>query len=668
VHRVANIWQGISLTQRVLLPLLAALIAALVSIQLWTLQGVRTNELARAQAQLDVNLKLLEHLLRPLGTEWKLEGNRLSLGGGALNDQTEIVDTVRRIGGGVATLFAGDLRVATNVMKPDGSRATGTRLAAGPAFDAAIRDGRTYRGENPILGVNHLTVYQPVRDAAGKPVGLLFVGVPLQEAEAAVGQILRESLIATAILATLAGLLLWGVVRWNIRPITRLAGAMEAVAGGALDTKVPARDRRDEIGHMAGALDTFIAAARDARRIEAEATATRNRSIEERSQSLRDMAGQIEVEASSVIETVSEHMAGVLKSADLVASTNARMAVDSDAVAGAAQQSLVDAQAVAAAVEQLSASVREIAGQVSGATAATQRAVTEGEASVEGIHALAGTVAKISDITRLISEIASQTNLLALNATIEAARAGEAGKGFAVVAGEVKSLAAQTAKATGEIAAQVSAIDTATKAAVARVGGIAGAVSEIDQVAAAIAAAVEQQSAATQEIARSIARTADGARQVSELIAGVSTGASVAEDTARAMRERATGARDAMIALRPALAATLRDTVSKIDRRAFRRLLLPQSCGVNGPGLPGGRASTTLRDISLGGAAIDWSSGPVRAGQALELEVPDLLTEVIPAIVVSQSDNALRLRFSAEPATVAALTAALDRYAAAAAA
>jgi len=113
----------------------------------------------------------------------------------------------------------------------------------------------------------------------------------------------------------------------------------------------------------------------------------------------------------------------------------------------------------------------------------------------------------------------------ALNATIEAARAGAAGKGFAVVAAEVKSLATQTGKATGEISAQIIAIqEVADKAAQAmrRIGGTIG---EVNAVATSIASAVEEQCAATQEITRNTQEAARGTGEVSRNIAGVNEAA-----------------------------------------------------------------------------------------------------------------------------------------------
>lgn len=156
----------------------------------------------------------------------------------------------------------------------------------------------------------------------------------------------------------------------------------------------------------------------------------------------------------------------------------------------------------------------------------SQAAVSQASNTNNAVKGLAESAQKIGAVVQLISDIANQTNLLALNATIEAARAGEASKGFAVVASEVKNLASQTAKATGDISAQIGAIQDATNESVNAIEGISGTIHEISEIAGSISAAVEEQGAAISVIARSIQEAAAGTTGVSDNIAEVTKAAS----------------------------------------------------------------------------------------------------------------------------------------------
>ena len=143
-------------------------------------------------------------------------------------------------------------------------------------------------------------------------------------------------------------------------------------------------------------------------------------------------------------------------------------------VSAAAGDASGNVQAVSAAAGELSVSITEIGRQVVQSSTITSKAVEEAKRTDATVQSLAAAAEEIGKVVGLIQDIASQTNLLALNATIEAARAGDAGKGFAIVASEVKSLAAQTAKATDDIRVQIESIQNISGETVRTIKHIGG--------------------------------------------------------------------------------------------------------------------------------------------------------------------------------------------------
>jgi methyl-accepting chemotaxis protein len=505
----------------------------------WTLSTLESEQREAAQRSLEVNLRALKDQVQRHGSTLRIEGDRMIAGETVLNGRNEIVDAVKEIAGGVATLFLGDLRIATNVVRPDGSRGVGTRLAPGPAFDAAITRGQTYRGENDILGRRHLTIYEPIRDATGRQIGLWFVGVPIAELDAKLWAAQRDAALAALVALALAGLFVSLVIRRSLAPVLALRDATLKVAEGAHDAQVPCTDRRDVVGELARAVETLRKTSAAAEAARTALDAERARAAEERRAARVTLADRFEAQVMAAVSAVAAAVARLRGSADAIAASASGTVSLSTEVAGASDRAASGVNAVAAAAEELSASIREIGRQVTEAAAVARAAAEESARTNASVGDLSAAAARIGDVVRLINDIAGQTNLLALNATIEAARAGEAGKGFAVVASEVKNLASQTAKATEEIGAQINAMQAATGGAVDAIRAIGGRIDQISGLASAVAAAVEQQGAATAEIARSVQDAAAGTGEVSGAIRRVADNATRAADASATVRSEA---------------------------------------------------------------------------------------------------------------------------------
>ncbi len=315
-----------------------------------------------------------------------------------------------------------------------------------------------------------------------------------------------------------------GVGLGVIRPMTRMTGVMARLAGGGLDIEIPSLKRTDEVGAIARAVQVFRENALRVQAMESEQAGLKLKAEEERKLAMSQVADGFEQAIGKIIEAVSSASSEIELAAGSLTRTAETSHKHTAEAASASDRSSANAQSAAAASEQMASSVTEIGRQVKQSEDITHAAVRQAEQTNERIAELSQAAGRIGEVVKLIAAVAEQTNLLALNATIEAARAGEAGRGFAVVASEVKALAAQTAKATEEIGAQITQMQSATEQSVSAIKAIGGTIGQISEISTAIAAAVEQQGTATQEIARNVQQAAEGAIEVGGCLADVSRG------------------------------------------------------------------------------------------------------------------------------------------------
>jgi methyl-accepting chemotaxis protein len=311
------------------------------------------------------------------------------------------------------------------------------------------------------------------------------------------------------------------------RPMTRLNGALGAMAGGNLDVVIPGAGRGDEIGDLAKTVVVIRENAEQKARDEAETKINQDQiAARQRKAEMVKLANDFEGAVGEIVETVSSASTELEASAGTLTSTAERAQELTTMVAAASEEASTNVQSVASATEEMASSINEISRQVQESARMASEAVGQAKATNDRVGELSKAASRIGDVVELINTIAAQTNLLALNATIEAARAGDAGRGFAVVASEVKALAEQTSKATGEIGQQITGIQAATQDSVNAIKEISGTIEKLSEISSTIAAAVEEQGAATQEISRNVQQAAQGTQQVSSNITDVQRGAS----------------------------------------------------------------------------------------------------------------------------------------------
>jgi methyl-accepting chemotaxis protein len=346
-----------------------------------------------------------------------------------------------------------------------------------------------------------------------------------------------------------AGLLGWMLVRLD-RTVARLGDVCQRIADGDFEARlIGGRDGgrlgelHDVFNDMIDRCDAFVreasaamAAIRDDKYYRHILPQGLRGSLLIASQTINEAMSAIETRVAAFNANTAEFENAIGTVIDTVTAASGNMGTTAGslsrgvsatrdrtlAVSAASEQAATNMQTVAAATAELTASANEILGSVSRSATLAKTAVSASDHARQTVGSLSTATERIGTIVQLIEEIASQTNLLALNATIEAARAGEAGRGFSVVAQEVKSLAAQTAKATHDISVSIAEVQQTTRDAVEAISHIGQSIGEVDAITCQVSLAVEAQTAATSEVARNIEQAFAGIRDISGNIQSVS--------------------------------------------------------------------------------------------------------------------------------------------------
>ncbi len=428
---------------------------------------------------------------------------------------TRILDAVKSIEG-----FQGDGSAKSPALQQLHAAATSYLKQAKNAIEMADGDAGSAMmfikgAERPFAEIDKLTDELSVQSGEAKDREIARSSVRLEQQQRMLGMIILGVALTGFAIAFRIG-------RSISKPVVAMASAMRELAGGNFDLRLPGLERADEVGQMARAVDEFKAQAIAKAEREAAEREQRNREAAERQQQeLHRLADKFEAAVGEIVETVSRASNDLEMAAQGLTKNTETTRELSVKVSAASAETSSNVQSVASATEEMASSVSEISRQVQESSRVASEAVDQARQTDGRITALSQAADRIGDVTKLITTIAEQTNLLALNATIEAARAGDAGRGFAVVAQEVKALASQTAKATGEIASQIGEIQTATRDSVAAIKEIGGTIGRVSEIAATIAAAIEEQGAATQEIARNVQQAAAGTNNVAGNVAEV---------------------------------------------------------------------------------------------------------------------------------------------------
>jgi len=378
-----------------------------------------------------------------------------------------------------------------------------------PLMRKAMEQGNIIFEQTQVDGKEMLVVLGPVKDYAGKTIGVLAIPRDIGSTMAAISTEFYKMIGGGAVFLLLLLLGLNFIInRLMNKPLRTAIDQFEKAGQGDLTQRMVSKEgRKDEFAELGAGFNAFM-----------NTVQTMVIELQDSVQTMNAASGEL----SSLAKGMETGARTSSERAGSVAAAAEEMSANMNSVAAASEQAATNVNMVATATEEMSTTISRIAENTEQASSITRTAVEQARGATEKVDVLGKAASEISKVTEVISEISAQTNLLALNATIEAARAGEAGKGFAVVANEIKVLAKQTSEATQQIRQQIEGIQTSTGATIEEIREITKVIDQVNEIVSTIATAIEEQAATTSEIGGNVVQAAQGITEVNENVAQTS--------------------------------------------------------------------------------------------------------------------------------------------------